>query len=68
MADNSAKSSSIGLPGVLTIVFIVLKLTGSIDWSWWWVVAPLWLPITVGVVIFLFVGLIGIAIETWVKK
>jgi hypothetical protein len=68
MADNSAKSSSISFSGVLTIVFIVLKLTGSIDWSWWWVVAPLWLPITVAVVIFLFVGLIGIAIETWLKK
>ena len=30
---------------MLTIVFITLKLLGKIDWSWWWVVAPLWLPI-----------------------
>jgi hypothetical protein len=28
--------------GLLTIVFITLKLTGYITWSWWWVLAPLW--------------------------
>ena len=28
--------------GLLTIVFITLKLTGYINWSWWWVLAPLW--------------------------
>ena len=27
------------------VVFLVLKLTGNIDWSWWWVTSPLWLPI-----------------------
>ena len=31
---------SIDLPGVLTAVFVVLKLTGVIDWSWWWVLSP----------------------------
>lgn len=31
-----------GLSGVLFVVFLVLKLTGQIDWSWWWVTAPLW--------------------------
>jgi hypothetical protein len=30
---------------VLTLVFIVLKLTDQIDWSWWWVLSPLWLPL-----------------------
>jgi hypothetical protein len=28
----------------LTLLFIALKLTGYISWSWWWVLAPLWLP------------------------
>jgi hypothetical protein len=28
--------------GLLTIVFITLKLTGYINWSWWWVLAPMW--------------------------
>jgi len=37
-------SSGLGFFGLLTIVFIVLKLLGHIDWSWWWVLSPLWLP------------------------
>lgn len=32
--------------GLLTILFIGLKLTNYIDWSWLWVLAPLWIPIT----------------------
>jgi len=44
MASKSS-SSGIGLTGVLFIVFLVLKLTGNIDWSWWWVTSPLWIPI-----------------------
>ena len=31
---------------MLTILFIGLKLTNNIDWSWWWVLAPIWLPFT----------------------
>lgn len=34
----------IGLPIVLVVLFICLKLLGYITWSWWWVVSPLWLP------------------------
>jgi hypothetical protein len=33
-------------PSLLTVLFIGLKLTGLIAWSWWWVLAPLWLPVT----------------------
>ena len=38
---------------LLTIAFIVLKLTKVITWSWWWVFAPLWIPVGIGVIIFL---------------
>lgn len=38
-------SSSISLPGILFLIFLVLKLTNNIDWSWWWVTSPLWIPI-----------------------
>ena len=34
-----------GIPTILFIVFLVLKLTGNIDWSWWWVTSPLWIPV-----------------------
>jgi hypothetical protein len=44
MASKNS-SSGIGLTGVLFVVFLVLKLTGNINWSWWWVTSPLWIPI-----------------------
>lgn len=43
--------------GQLAIVFITLKLTGFIDWSWWWVLAPLWGPLALLYFIFAVVGL-----------
>lgn len=47
MSDYNTNSSSggIGFFGLLTIVFIVLKLTNVINWSWLWVLAPIWMPI-----------------------
>lgn len=46
MSDNTnSASGGIGLGGVLFVVFLVLKLTGVIAWSWWWVTAPLWIPV-----------------------
>ena len=39
---SSSSGGGIGFPGLLTIVFIVLKITGHINWSWVWVLAPLW--------------------------
>lgn len=41
--SSSSSSSGIGFIGLLTILFIGLKLTDHIDWSWWWVLAPIWL-------------------------
>lgn len=40
---SSSSSGGIGFVGLLTIVFITLKLTGVITWSWWWVLSPLWI-------------------------
>ena len=48
-------SGGIGFIGLLAIVFIVLKLTGYIAWSWWWVLAPIWIPVLVLPFIFLLV-------------
>ncbi len=36
------KSSGMGISSVVGIVFIILKLVGVIEWSWWWVTLPLW--------------------------
>lgn len=61
MANNnsSTQSGGIGFFGLLAIVFIMLKLTGYITWSWWWVLAPLWGPAAVFLVIFLIIVLIA---------
>lgn len=42
-AKASASSGGIGFVGLLTILFIALKLTGHIEWSWIWVLSPLWI-------------------------
>lgn len=38
---------------LLTIVFVVLKLTNVIDWSWWWVLAPIWIPFLIALLLIL---------------
>lgn len=43
----------IGFPGVLFLVFLVLKLTNVIAWSWWWVTIPLWGGLALGIIIWL---------------
>ncbi len=57
MADNNT-SNGIGVGTTLFIVFLVLKLTNTIDWSWWWVTSPLWLPLALGIVILGVVGML----------
>lgn len=44
MNNNNNSSGGIGFCGLLTIVFIVLKLLNIITWSWVWVLAPFWIP------------------------
>lgn len=36
---------------LLLVVFIVLKLTGVITWSWWWVLSPLWIPLAIALIV-----------------
>lgn len=63
-SQNSSANSGFPLAMVLFIVFLVLKLTGTIDWSWWWVTSPLWIPIALvamlGVVLGIVLGVMGL--------
>jgi hypothetical protein len=48
----------VSLVTVLTVIFVTYKLTGGIDWSWWWVLAPLWIPFGAAVLVVLLVLLL----------
>lgn len=71
MTDNNSKkttvSGRIGFTGLLTIVFIVLKLLNIINWSWWWVLAPLWLPVGIFLIIALIFIIIGCVMNRKLK-
>lgn len=60
--SNTHVHTGIDLTGVLFIVFLILKLTNVIDWSWWWVTAPLWGPIALAFAIIVVLFLFGINI------
>ena len=49
--DSNGSAGGIGFTGLLTIVFIVLKLCHVIEWSWLWVLAPLWISTILGLII-----------------
>ena len=49
----------VSLPFLVFIIFTILKLTDNIDWSWWWVTSPLWIPLVAVIAI---IGVIGLLI------
>lgn len=49
--ENLIKMKELGIGGLVFLIFMVLKLTGNIDWSWWWITAPLWIPITLVIIL-----------------
>lgn len=55
MASNNNSSGGISFIGLLTIVFIVLKLLGKITWSWWIILSPLWIS----------TGIIMVLVAVW---
>jgi hypothetical protein len=59
MSNNNNSSSGLGLGVILFLIFMVLKLTGYITWSWWYVTLPLWGPISLVLVIMGIVALIA---------
>ena len=59
---------AVGFPGLLFLVFLVLKLQETIGWSWWWVTAPLWAPSALVILGFLFVALCTIVLGTTGKR
>lgn len=65
MAESkSSASGGVGPATLLTLLFVGLKLTHYIDWSWWWVLSPLWITGALA----LFVGLIVCVVVAVRKK
>jgi uncharacterized membrane protein len=64
---SSARHSG-NVIGLIFLVFLVLKLTGVIDWSWWWVTSPLWLAALAVVGLLMVVGGLGYLIYRVIKR
>ena len=63
MSDSKTSSGGIGFLGLLCIAFIILKLCKVIDWSWWWVLVPMWGPLSLVGVVLLVVGLLAVVVK-----
>jgi hypothetical protein len=59
MSNKNVSEVSVNFPlfGILGLIFITLKLTGHIAWSWLWVLSPFWIPLGLALLIFLIVFL-----------
>ena len=58
--SNTRTGTDITL-SLLLVAFVVLKLCGVIDWSWWWVLSPLWIPLGILILILAVIGVIKLA-------
>jgi hypothetical protein len=64
MSNNSSSSSGgIGFPGLLTVLFIGLKLTGHINWSWVWILSPIWISVSFVFAIILIYAIIAVIMQ-----
>ena len=57
-SNSSNKSGGIGFCGLLTIVFVTLKLCKVIAWSWLWVLSPIWIPLAIVIFVLLVLGVL----------
>jgi hypothetical protein len=62
-SSSSSSSGGIGFTGLLTVLFVGLKLTGHITWSWWWVLSPIWISLSLLLFVFLILGMIFLISE-----
>lgn len=61
MSNTTKVQDSFPFLSILCLIFITLKLTGYIAWSWWWVLAPIWIHISIILVVFVIVGMLYVA-------
>lgn len=64
MSKSNGSSGGIGVVGLLGVVFVVLKLCGVINWSWWWVTCPFW----GGLALVLAFIIVALPLVMWLKR
>ena len=64
MENNSTTTGGVSFAGLLFIAFLVLKLTHVINWSWWCVTAPIWIPLAIALLFLLY----GIIYQLFIEK
>lgn len=69
MANKKEISVKVGTPlcSILTIIFVIAKIMGAIDWSWWWVFSPIWIPILLGLGIIVVVLIVALIVALFNK-
>lgn len=72
MTSNTGRTTisgpSLGLCSMLFLIFLTLKLTHYIDWSWWWITAPLWMPWAFFIGLFMLSGILVAIIHASTKR
>ena len=58
-SSSSSSSGGISFTGALTVLFVGLKLTNVITWSWWWVLSPIWISVLILFGIILIVAIVA---------
>lgn len=66
--SNRGATGGIGFCGLLAIVFVVLKLCKVITWSWLWVLAPVWIPAAIAVLILVIYVLVSLGLAIFRRK
>lgn len=68
MGDNRPGGVEIGFAGILQILFIAFKLLGIINWTWFWVLSPIWIEVAIVIAVFVVCFIIGVCKYLHKKK
>ena len=63
MSTSNSSSGRIGFAGLLTLLFIALKLLKVISWSWWWVMSPLLISTGLCLLVLVVIGVIAVVLK-----
>ncbi len=64
-SSASVGSGGVGVGFILFVVFLILKLTHTIDWSWWYVSLPLWGPVALVLALCILIGVPFLIVCAW---